>query len=1092
MTDPRYDLLRRLFDEVVELPVAARAAFVDARCAADPDLRERLHALLRAADDEHFLRSPTLASGGSDAPPAAADVAVVGEGPGTRIGPYLLLEQIGEGGFGAVFLAEQKVPVARRVALKVVKLGMCTRQVVARFEQERQALAVMDHPNIARVLDAGVTATGRPYFVMDLVQGVPMTDYCDRENLPIDARLALFTQVCEAVQHAHQKGIVHRDLKPSNVLVGTIDGRAVAKVIDFGIAKATSVRLTAATFRTEQRQVIGTLQYMSPEQAEASTDVDTRSDVYSLGVLLYELLTGSTPCEASTVENVVFDEILRRIREVDPPRPSTRLGESRDTIAGIAARRRIEPKRLGTVLRGDLDWIVMRALEKDRTRRYQSPHDLAEDLRRHRDGVAVVAAPPSAVYRLRKFVRRNRGLVAATVAVAGSLVGGVVAFAWQARITGVERDKAVVARTNADERAMQLTMTVEFQERMLGQIDTTAAGRRLMHDIRDRHAAALGKGEGTDAERLARAERFAQDLAEVNATDTAVAIVDSTILAPAVVAVGSQFADQPLVAATLRQTLAAVYRQLGRFAVAEQLQRLTLDARERLLGARHADTLSACNDLADVLDQQGRFAEAESWHRRAADGRSAVLGAEHPDTLRSRGNLGGNLRYQGKLAEAEPILRDALEATRRVLGDEHRDTLVRRNTLGYVLVDQGRTSAAEPHWREAYETGKRVFGADDRDVIVWTNNFAGLLQALGRESEAEGLYREALASSQRVRGHEHPDTAMLVQNVANSLQAQKRHAEAETFAREALAVRRRVLGDDHPDTLGSMTGLGSALRDQGKMAEAEPYLRTAFAALERTVGKDNPQTLRGGTTLATFLNDAGEAAAAEALYRDLLARSAPVWGENHTDRLLLQQLLGNLLVQQRRFPEAEPMLRDTLVRQRAVSGDEHPDTLLVQCTLASLYASQGRFPAAEADYRDAVAKMRRVLGDEHATTLIMISNWAQVLLKLERFADAEPLLREAAAGLDAVYGNRHGRAIVARSCLGRALLGLRRFAEAEVAFAAALAAAAEGDLSRRKAYTALLVTLHEAWHAAEPAAGHDRDAASWRTKLEALAAPAGK
>ena len=330
MSDPDHDQrVRRLFDAALELPVADRGAFLDAQCGADTDLRQRVWALLTSADDDHFLNAPTF---GSDARAAAA---AVGEGPGTRIGPYVLLKQLGEGGFGAVFLAEQKEPVARHVALKIIKLGMDTRQVVARFEQERQALALMDHPNIARVLDAGATATGRPYFVMDLVQGVPITDYCDQNSLPIGERLALFAQVCEAVQHAHQKGIIHRDLKPSNILVGTRDGRAVAKVIDFGIAKATAQKLTDKTLLTAQQQVIGTLQYMSPEQAEGSADIDTRSDVYSLGVLLYELLTGSTPFDTATIRQKMFSEIQRLIREVEPPRPSTRLSESSATMLGL-------------------------------------------------------------------------------------------------------------------------------------------------------------------------------------------------------------------------------------------------------------------------------------------------------------------------------------------------------------------------------------------------------------------------------------------------------------------------------------------------------------------------------------------------------------------------------------------------------------------------------------------------------------------------------------------------------------------------------------------------------------------------------------
>ena len=1075
--DPDHELLRRLFDEAVELPVAARAAFVDAQCAAHPRLCVELRTLIAAAEDEQFLRFPTLATGSGPASAAAS----AGEGPGTRLGPYLLLELLGEGGFGAVFLAEQQQPVARRVALKIVKLGMDTRQVVARFEQERQALAVLDHPNIARVLDAGATATGRPYFVMDLVQGIPITDYCDQHRLAIDDRLALFVQVCQAVQHAHQKGIVHRDLKPGNILVVAQDGRPVAKVIDFGIAKVTARKLTEQSFLTEQLQVIGTLPYMSPEQAAGSADIDTRSDIYSLGVLLYELLTGSVPFAAEVLREAVFAEIQRLIREVAPPRPSTRVGASTTTIAAIAARRSIAPRRLGSLLRRDLDWVVMKALEKDRVRRYATAHDFAQDIQRHLTGAPVVAAPPTAVYQLRKFVQRNRGLVAASLAIAISLVGGLAAFAWQASV--------------ASERADQLALVAGFQEQMLGQLDATDAGIRLMSDLRRSHTVALENSAVEPPARSGRSEAFAQELSRVSGTDAAAAIVDAMFLAPAATAVASRFGDQPLVAATLRQTLANGYRKLGRYDQAEQLQRLALDALDAGLGSQHADTLRACHDLAAVLDQLGRYAEAEPFHRRALTGRRQLLGAEHADSLLSQASLGGNLRYQGRLAEAEPLLEAALAGTRRIRGAEHRETLCLLNAVGYLRIDQGRQAEAEPFWREAYTTGERVFGADDPDTIVWTNNLGGLLDGLGRHTDAESCYRAAFAAAQRVHGLDHPATANLQQNVANCLQLQKRHAEAERLARRALEVRARVLGDDHPDTLHSMSGLGAALRDLGKLGEAEPYLRTAWTSSSRRLGKEHPQTLRAGTSLAVLLQNGGQSVAAEALYRELLETSLPVWGERHDERLLLQQSLGNLLLQLRRLDEAEELLGATLARQREVTGDEHPDTLLAQITLASVHAAQERFDAAAAGYRDATPKFRRALGSGHPNTLSCISNLGQILLKQQQFAEAEPLLREAADGFDQVHGERHNRAVIARSCLGRALIGLQRFADAEPELLAAERAlnSTEGVSPQRlQSYAELLVTLYRAWHAADPSASHDLAAAAWQKKVDDLGPAAGR
>jgi serine/threonine protein kinase len=411
-----------IFHAAREMPAAERSAYLDEACGGDAALRERVEVLLRACENPgSFLAGPAANpdvtelpdSDRNDAPPVPQPIA---EGPGSRLGPYRLLRQLGEGGMGAVFLAEQSHPVQRIVALKIIKPGMDSAQVIARFEAERQALALMDHPHIAKVLDAGTTDSGRPYFVMELVKGVPITKYADEHRLTPRQRLELFLPVCEAVQHAHQKGIIHRDLKPSNVLVALYDDRPVPKVIDFGVAKATGARLTERTLFTEFGAVVGTLEYMSPEQAELNQlDIDTRSDVYSLGVLLYELLTGTTPLSRERLKKAGLLEVLRLIREEEPPRPSTRLSTTEE-LPHIAANRGLEPRRLSRLVRGELDWIVMKALEKDRNRRYESPNSLAQDIRRYLQDEPVQACPPSAAYRLRKLARRHRVVLGAMTA----------------------------------------------------------------------------------------------------------------------------------------------------------------------------------------------------------------------------------------------------------------------------------------------------------------------------------------------------------------------------------------------------------------------------------------------------------------------------------------------------------------------------------------------------------------------------------------------------------------------------------------------------------------------------------------------------
>ncbi|MFN8548253.1 MAG: serine/threonine-protein kinase [Candidatus Eisenbacteria bacterium] len=438
------DRLQEIFARALELREGERAAYLDQSCRDDRELRAQVESLLVAAERAGSFLERTV-----EMEPRAGDAAI-----GSIIGRYKLLEEIGEGGFGVVYMAEQLEPVHRMVALKVLKAGMDTREVIARFEAERQALALMDHPNIARVLDAGATAQGRPYFVMELVRGLPITEYCDRESLPSAARVQLFIQVCRAVQHAHQKGIIHRDLKPGNVLVTVHDGEPVPKVIDFGVAKAIGARLTEKTLFTRLHEMIGTPAYMSPEQAELSgLDIDTRSDIYSLGVLLYEILTGAQPFEAESLRRAALDEMRRILREDEPPKPSTRLQSLGDRLDRIAAQRHTDPATLTKQVRGDLDWIVMKAMEKDRRRRYETPDALAADLARHLEHEPVTAAAPSAGYRARKFLRRNRAAVIFGGLLGGVIVAGGLLATWQAvRATRAERAEASL-RTQAEARA---------------------------------------------------------------------------------------------------------------------------------------------------------------------------------------------------------------------------------------------------------------------------------------------------------------------------------------------------------------------------------------------------------------------------------------------------------------------------------------------------------------------------------------------------------------------------------------------------------------------------------------------------------------
>ncbi len=1071
-----------LFHQARTLAGAERAIFLDRACAGDPALRVRVDELLIAND----LAGDFLEPGGESPPPESATAS---ENPGARIGPYKLLERIGEGGFGTVFMAEQEHPVRRRVALKIIKLGMDTRSVVARFEQERQALALMDHPNIAKVLDAGATEQGRPYFVMELCTGDSITKYCDSHNLPITQRLELFVQVCQAVQHAHQKGLIHRDLKPSNVLVSTQDARPFAKVIDFGIAKATSSKLTEKTLFTAHRTLVGTPEYMSPEQAEGSLDIDTRTDVYSLGVMLYELLTGVTPFDPDKLRSAAYAEIQRIIREDDPPTPSNRLSQNTDTLPSVAARRQTEPRRLGTIVRGELDWIVMKAMEKDRQRRYESASSLAADIARYLAGEAVVAAPASAMYRFRKVVGRHKGTFSTAAAVLVALFIGLVAFAWQATIARTQRDRAVHAETQADKRAAELQQVSEFQAKMLSQIDPADAGANLMAGIRRRFDDAMNKSPIPDAEREARIAAFDRELSEVNATDTAVELIVRTILKPAVDAVDSQFKDQSLVDASLRHSVAEIYRTLGAPDDAAPLQTSSLATRRRLLGDADPLTLLSLNNMGLILMDQGNTSESEKMLREAVEGNTRVLGSDHPETLTAMGNLGNLYRDAGRYAEAEPLLKDAVERSRRIHGDDHRDTLIAINSLATLFAQQGKFADAEPLWRDVHARGTRSLGADDPDVLAWTFNLGGLLDQQGKAKEAEPYFREALDKYRRVRGEEHPVTIRAISGLGANLNRQTRYAEAEPLYREAMDKARRVFGPSNTETTEYSGRLGALLLAAGRLDEAEPLLREAFESQQRTLGETHPTTLSSQGLYARLFSRRGEQARAEVLLRDAWTKSAHAQGEDHPQTLILLGDLGYSVLEQNKLEEAEQLNRQLLDVRRRVTGPAHPETLVAQAVYALVLQRHGKLAEAETLTRDTLEKYRRTLGNDNQDTIRTMANLGNTLRAQRKFAEAEPLFREAMAAYERTRGPTFRSINEVRVRLGETLTGLDRFIEAEAELLSvqqAIEESPEQFQRARQPNLKALIALYESWHKADPGANHDTKAADWQALLDAL------
>jgi serine/threonine protein kinase/tetratricopeptide (TPR) repeat protein len=718
-----------------------RASFLAQACG-DPELRQQVERLLaRDASAGNFLQHP--ANGPTIATP---DTRI--ESAGTTIGPYKLLEQIGDGGMGVVYVAEQTRPVRRKVALKIIKPGMDTKQVVARFEAERQALAMMDHPNIARVHDGGATESGRPYFVMELVRGVPITDYCDREQLSISQRLDLFVLVCRAVQHAHQKGIIHRDLKPSNILVTVIDGAAVPKIIDFGVAKATGAALTDRTVHTAFHQFIGTPPYMSPEQADLSgVDVDTRSDIYSLGVLLYELLTGTTPFDQDTLRAAPFDDVRRIIREQEPPKPSTRLSTLGEADTILSAKRGADARGLRRAVRGELDWIVMKALEKDRRRRYETANDLAADLMRHLTGRPVEACSPSTWYRCRKFARRNRASLTSAGLVALALIAGTAISVWQA-------SRARTAADDARLRADESQQVVDF----------------LAKDVFG--ATAHGKGRG-------RSVTLGELLNQADAT------------------IATRFPRQPLVEASVRMTLSRSYFWTGDQTRSARHAARAAELRARHLGPEHPDTLEALAEQAWDLCQNG-WANgklddmAEPIARRAFGARRRVLGPAHRDTLWSQAVLAMTISHLGRHEEAEMLAAPAEQLAVRNLGPEHEATLFAQDLLGMIAERRGDFARADMLFRHSLAARERTL--DSLDILT-IHTLAALSRNLlnqGRRAEARPLLRETVDRCCRAFGVCHVQTEWQLDYLLPLLRSDEDYATTrllcEQWLREILAA----------------------------------------------------------------------------------------------------------------------------------------------------------------------------------------------------------------------------------------------------------------------------------------------------------------
>jgi non-specific serine/threonine protein kinase/serine/threonine-protein kinase len=873
--------IKSVFADALDLPSDERDGFLASLATSEPSIIARVRALLAAHDSaESFLVETS-----THLPRPAPVTQRPPLQPGTVIGPYTITRRLGEGGFAVVYEAQQTTPVRRDVALKLLRPDVVNHQVIQRFAYEQQTLAMMDHPGIARVYDAGTTDDGQPYFVMELVDGLPITTYCDTHRLSIRDRLKLFTDVCHAVHHAHQKGIIHRDIKPSNVLVRTVDDRPEARVIDFGIAKALDHASVNQPAVTQERQIVGTPQYMSPEQAAlAHDDIDTRTDVYSLGVLLYELLSGTTPLSETKSLRMPMNDLLQRVRDVEPTKPSLRVTTDRTVAITIARARRQDPLRLSRELRGDLDWIVLRALEKVPDRRYPSAYALAEDIRRHGRNEAVDAGPPSATYRLTRFARRHRVELAALAVLILSLValgaGGIV-FGYRER-AATRRVETELAKSQA---------LAAFAQSIFAGINPAAA-------------------RGADTTLL------------------------RTILDGATQRVDAELADQPGAAVPMLNMIGTTYTQLGEYALAEPIFRHAMAIGTNELGVNNGQTLDARSNLAVALGQQSRYTDAIEIILPVVEYKRRTFGTDSVELFDTESNLGVLYFNAGEYDKAESLQRDLLRRRRQHFGDDHRDTLATMNNLAMVYTNVRRMDEAIEMLELVLAAQLRLDGEKNPRTLATMSNLATSYSDVGRFDEAESMLRRALGVKRDILPPGHSSIFISQANLASVLIKREQLNEAEAILREALEACRKSQGSMHLHTAGLLNQLGVTLREMGRPAEARACLTEAADIMRTVAGPDHPNTIAIITNQLDVAERSGDSETVRTDAAQLLVHARQRFNDGDRPIVTILRIDARAAIDLQQFEDARANLDAAHAAVQANEGDNQQ--LLAE--IAEVYA----------------------------------------------------------------------------------------------------------------------------------------------------------
>ncbi len=1015
MSQERFQKLAAIFEDARELETRARNVYLDKACADEPGLRSKVVALLGHHDSCGVLDDPIRPANLTEEP--------IPE----RIGHFRILDRLGRGGMGVVYRAEQDQP-SRQVALKMMHAGLNSEELRRRFEFETSVLARLQHPGIAQIYEVGTWDVGsgeRPYFAMELVDGDSLDAFVGQTQPSIKARLQLFTAICDAVHHAHQKGVIHRDLKPANILV-TSNG--TTKILDFGVARATDADLQA-TMYTTPGQLVGTLAYMSPEQVDASTDrLDTRSDVYALGVILYELLAEQLPYQLGK------GKIASAIRVIEESEPKSLTLVSRS-------------------LRGDMNTIVLKSLQKRPEDRYQSASDLAADIRRFLSYQPIVARPATTLYQLSRFARRNRALVGGIVATFITLIIGVVATTSQ-----------MVRATNANRQAQ--------------------AERVIAEGERNRAVAA----EGRAVQDRAQAEAVTNFLTEALASADPEATLgrEMTVremLDRASTEIDSAFSNQPQVEAAVRATIGRTYLSIGKLNEAEQQLKSAMQIRQERLKSPHADLASSIVDLGMLLEEQGDYQGAAAKFEEALAMLRELYGDSYEEIASTEIRLGRVLVLNGKYQDAERPVRDALTIIREIHGDDHESFLAAQSQLAEIVYHKGDVDTAEKIFRENIEAGRRIYGEGHPSFAHRSQRLGWFYFKQGRYDEALPYMREAVAIHRTVYGDAHPILASALNSLARIHQAKGSYDESEAHYREALAVRRAYAKGDHPDVALSLNDLGTLKYYKGDENAAIEFFRESLEMNMRVYGRVHSQTAMGLNNLAIITSNQGDTEQAVVYLREVVEIQRKLLGDVHPDLALGLNNLARELQDLKNYDESEKLFRESLAIRRELHQDAHPDIAVTLRSIGDLMMEIGNAKEAVQYHRESASMMRKTLGNEHAQLSSSLIGLGGALINGGDAAGAESHLQEAIAIREGLFPEGHWKIASARSNLGACMTALERFVEAEPLLLAGYNQVKQqkGDGHRTtRECLQRVVNLYESWAASEPGTKYAKEAQAWR------------